>query len=168
MKDGVRIINLSRGDLVKDDDICKALISGKVASYVTDFPTEKLMDAENAVLIPHLGASTPESEDNCAVMAVKQIMDYLENGNIINSVNFPEVTMKRSGKYRYSVFAKNADATYFILKSVSACCNITAKSSSMNKNGEYTVFETDSEISRDTVNSIISSQDIIKFNSFIK
>lgn len=93
MKKGVKILNFSRDSLVNDDDMIEALASGKVRKYVTDFPTAKVAGVEGVIAIPHLGASTEESEDNCAVMAVKQLMDYLENGNIINSVNFPNCDM---------------------------------------------------------------------------
>ena len=89
MKDGVRILNFARGGLVNSADILAALESGKVAKYVTDFPDADMINKENIIAIPHLGASTPESEDNCAVMAADEIKDYLENGNIVNSVNFP-------------------------------------------------------------------------------
>lgn len=89
MKDGVVILNFSRDSLVNDDAIEKALQSGKVAKYVTDFPNARTANMDNVIAFPHLGASTAESEDNCAVMAVKQLMDYMENGNIKNSVNYP-------------------------------------------------------------------------------
>jgi len=91
MKDGVKILNFSRDALVNDTDMAAALESGKVAKYVTDFPNTASAAMKNTICIPHLGASTEESEDNCAVMAVKQVMDFLENGNITNSVNFPAV-----------------------------------------------------------------------------
>lgn len=93
MKDGVRVLNFSRDSLVNDDDMIEALESGKVNKYVTDFPTAKVAGVEGVIAIPHLGASTNESEDNCAVMAVKELMDYLENGNIKNSVNYPDCDM---------------------------------------------------------------------------
>ncbi|MGC7871851.1 phosphoglycerate dehydrogenase [Desulfosporosinus sp. SYSU MS00001] len=93
MKDGVKILNFSRDTLVNDDDMIEALNSGKVGKYVTDFPNPKVVGHEGVIAIPHLGASTNESEDNCAVMAVVQLMDYLENGNIKNSVNFPNCDM---------------------------------------------------------------------------
>lgn len=93
MKDGVRVLNFSRDSLVNDDNMIKALESGKVYKYVTDFPTAKIAGVKGVIAIPHLGASTNESEDNCAVMAVKQLMDYLENGNIKNSVNYPDCDM---------------------------------------------------------------------------
>ena len=107
MPDGVRLINLARGELVNDDDLLAALDSGKVARYVTDFPNNRLVAHEKVVAIPHLGASTPESEDNCAVMAAKEIADYLENGNIVNSVNMPTVAMPRSGAARLCVIHRN-------------------------------------------------------------
>ena len=110
MKDSVRIINLARGELVDDDAMVAALESGKVARYVTDFPTNKIVAAPSVVAIPHLGASTPESEDNCAVMAAKELRDFLENGNIKNSVNFPNVEMERSGVQRLCIVHRNIPA----------------------------------------------------------
>ena len=107
MKDGVRILNFARDGLVASDDMIAALESGKVACYVVDFPTDEMIGVENVVAIPHLGASTPESEDNCAVMAAKELIDYIENGNITNSVNLPNVSMAKSGKYRVCVIHKN-------------------------------------------------------------
>ena len=107
MKDGVRILNFSRAGLVNSDAIKTALESGKVAAYVTDFPTEDVLEVDGVIAIPHLGASTPESEDNCASMAANELVDYIENGNIVNSVNLPEVTMPRSGEHRICVIHKN-------------------------------------------------------------
>lgn len=93
MKDGVKILNFSRDALVIDDDMIEALKSGKVGRYVTDFPNPKVCGTEGVITIPHLGASTSESEDNCAIMAVRELMEYLENGNIKNSVNYPNCDM---------------------------------------------------------------------------
>ena len=107
MKDGVRILNFSRAALVDDAALIAALESGKVAVYVTDFPTDDVLGVDGIIAIPHLGASTPESEDNCASMAAKELIDYIENGNIVNSVNLPEVTMPRSGANRVCVIHKN-------------------------------------------------------------
>jgi D-3-phosphoglycerate dehydrogenase len=108
MKNEVRIINLSRGELVNDDDIIAALNNGEVSGYVTDFPNEKLIGVPGIISIPHLGASTPESENNCAVMAVLQTKDFLENGNIKNSVNFPSCDMGVSVvKHRLTIAHKN-------------------------------------------------------------
>ncbi|HHU05077.1 MAG TPA: 3-phosphoglycerate dehydrogenase [Clostridiales bacterium] len=109
MMDGVRIINLARGELVNDDDMLAAIESGKVARYVTDFPNAKTANAKGVIPIPHLGASTPESEDNCAIMAADEIREYIVNGNIINSVNFPSVSMERSGECRLVILRRNID-----------------------------------------------------------
>ncbi len=108
MRDGVRILNYSRDGLVNSDALLDALKSGKVAKYVTDFGNDKILGEENVIVIPHLGASTPESEDNCAVMACNQIKDYIENGNIVNSVNLPALSVERNGS-RVTVISK-ADA----------------------------------------------------------
>ncbi len=107
MKQGVRILNLARGELVDDDAMLAALESGKVARYVTDFPDNKIMSSKNVVAIPHLGASTPESEDNCAQMAAAELRDYLLYGNIRNSVNMPTVEMTPTTNDRVCVFHKN-------------------------------------------------------------
>ena len=109
MHDGVRIINIARGELVNDGDMAEALATGKVARYVTDFPNGNTVKMAGCVAIPHLGASTPESEDNCAVMAADQVSRYLLQGDIVNSVNLPNITMERSGMHRAVVIAK-ADA----------------------------------------------------------
>lgn len=107
MKDAVRIVNFARGDLVNTADLIAALGEGKVASYVTDFANDELLGVENVVAIPHLGASTPESEDNCASMAADELKDYLENGNITNSVNFPNCSMPREDGSRICILHKN-------------------------------------------------------------
>ena len=120
MKDGVRILNFARADLVNAEDLKEALASGKVAAYVTDFPTEEVLNVKGVVAIPHLGASTEESEDNCAVMAADELSDYIANGNIRNSVNFPAVTMPRTGDARICVLHKNIPA---MLSSITGVCS---------------------------------------------
>ena len=107
MKDGVKILNMARGGLVNEEDMLEALDSGKVAVYVTDFPTPKLAGHPHCIPIPHLGASTAESEENCAVNAAKEVMDYLEYGNIVNSVNLPRCEMEWNHNYRVSVIHVN-------------------------------------------------------------
>ena len=107
MKDGVHLLNFSRGELVDTAAVKTALESGKIAKYVTDFPTEELIGVKNAVLIPHLGASTPESEENCARMAACELRDYLEIGQIRNSVNFPEILLDGSDPNRLLVIHEN-------------------------------------------------------------
>lgn len=103
MKKGVRIMNFARGGLVNNEDLIKALKTGQVAKYVTDFPEEKLLNVENVLCVPHLGASTPEAEENCAVMAVNQLKTFLETGNITRSVNFPDCVLERTGNVRLTV-----------------------------------------------------------------
>ena len=110
MKNGVKIINLARAELVNATDLAAAMESGKVSAYVTDFPTEETVAIPGALTIPHLGASTEESEDNCAVMAAQQLNDFLVNGNIKNSVNFPNLEMPRSGAARVCTLHENIPA----------------------------------------------------------
>ena len=110
MKPGVRLINLARGEIVDDEAVLYALDTGKVSVYATDFPNNRLLTSPHVIAMPHLGASTPESECNCAVMAVDELRDYLENGNISNSVNFPSVSMERSGVMRLCVVHRNIPA----------------------------------------------------------
>ncbi|MGM9552077.1 MAG: phosphoglycerate dehydrogenase [Clostridia bacterium] len=119
-KEGVRILNLSRADLVDSAAIKEALLSGKVKKYLTDFPTEETVGVENIITLPHLGASTPEAEDNCAVMATIQLMDYIENGNIKNSVNFPNCQLPDNGKDRICVLNKNVPAAIATITGVIA------------------------------------------------
>ena len=119
MKAGARIINIARGELVNDADMEKALADGRIARYVTDFPNGNTVKMPGCVAIPHLGASTPESEDNCAVMAADQVSAYLLQGNIINSVNLPNISMERGGKFRAVVIAK-ADAEVKLKAAASA------------------------------------------------
>lgn len=107
MKDGVKILNFARGGLINNADMKAALESGKVACYVTDFPDDEVLNMKNVIAIPHLGASTEESEINCAVMAVEQLRDFLENGNIVNSVNFPTAEMERHSGARILIANKN-------------------------------------------------------------
>ncbi len=107
MKDGARLLNFARGELVDTSAVIEALGSGKLAKYVTDFPNDEVIGVEGVVAIPHLGASTPESEDNCAVMASRELIDYIENGNIVNSVNFPNVELNKTGDVMVCIMHKN-------------------------------------------------------------
>jgi D-3-phosphoglycerate dehydrogenase len=107
IKEGARLLNFARGELVDDTAVISALDTGRLGSYVTDFPTEEMLGRDEVIPIPHLGASTPEAEENCAVMAAAQLIDFLENGNIRNSVNFPECIMPRSGSRRLAVANRN-------------------------------------------------------------
>jgi mannitol-1-phosphate 5-dehydrogenase len=107
MKKGVKLINMARGGLVNDDDLKDAINQGIVSRYVTDFPEKEIVGYDNVISIPHLGASTPESSDNCAIMAVNEIIDYLENGNIENSVNYPDCQLNRASDYRITLANRN-------------------------------------------------------------
>ena len=148
MKDGVSIINFSRDLLVNDDDMRAALASGKVHRYVTDFPNEKVREMAGAIVVPHLGASTTESEDNCAVMAVGQLKDYAATGSIKNSVNFPELDAGSVGEgYRIAVLHKNVpnmigQFTALLGKKGINIVNMTNKSKG---NNAYTVIDTETD-----------------------
>lgn len=137
MKDGVRILNFARGGLVNNDDIKAALESGKVAAYVTDFPSDDVLGVDGVIAIPHLGASTPESEDNCAGMAAKELIDYIENGNIVNSVNLPEITMPRSGENRVCVIHKNIPNMLTAITGIFAGDNINIENLLNKSRGDY-------------------------------
>lgn len=137
MKDGVRILNFARGGLVNDEDIIAALEAGKVSRYVTDFPTNALAKTRNVVCTPHLGASTPESEDNCAVMAAQELRDYLENGNVVNSVNLPNVSMPRSGVCRVTIMHKNVHSVLASIIAIFAKLGINVENLVNKSRGEY-------------------------------
>ena len=137
MKLGVRFINLARGEIVDDDAMLAALDSGKVASYVTDFPNNRLVKAPHVVAMPHLGASTPESEQNCAIMAVDELQDYLENGNIRNSVNMPAASLERSGVMRMCLIHKNVPAMLASITTLLAKDNVNVENLSNKSKGDY-------------------------------
>ncbi len=140
MKDGVIILNFARDLLVDDDAMEAALASGKVKRYITDFPNDRTAGMEGVVAIPHLGASTEESEDNCAVMAVKQVMNYLENGNIINSVNFPACDMGICTKPgRITVLHRNIPNTISRFTTAVASYNLNISDMLNRSKGEYAV-----------------------------
>ncbi len=156
MKDSVRILNFARGELVNTDDIIKALSDGKVAAYATDFGNDALLDATGAVVLPHLGASTPESEDNCAVMAVNEISDFLENGNITHSVNFPAVCVPRSGRSRITIIHKNVPNVISKITTAVASENINIDNMVNKSRGEYayTMLDTDTDVSDEAISAI--------------
>ena len=135
MKDGVRILNFSRDGLVNSTAVLEALKSGKVAKYVTDFGTDDILGEENVICLPHLGASTPESEENCAVMACDQVKEYLENGNIVNSVNYPAISLPRNtNDTRFCVMHKNVPE---LLKKVLSELNGNIENMLSKSRGEY-------------------------------
>ncbi len=136
-KDGVVIINNARGELAVSEDIAEGVASGKIARYITDFPDETLLGKENILCVPHLGASTPEAEDNCAYMAGKQLVDYLENGNIANSVNYPSVSMPRTSKARVCIHHANVKEILSKILSVVASQSINVAHMQDCSKGEY-------------------------------
>ena len=148
MKDGVVILNFARDVLVNSEDIVDALISGKVRRYVTDFPTPEVAGVKNAIVIPHLGASTEESEDNCAKMAVKELKDFLENGNIKNSVNFPACDMGIRDKTRITILHQNIPNMIGQFTALLAKDNINIDDMTNKSRGSYayTMIDVDSEV----------------------
>lgn len=143
MKKNVRILNFARGELVDDKAIIDALASGGMAAYVTDFPTDALIGVDGVIALPHLGASTPESEDNCAIMACKELMDYIENGNITNSVNLPNVSMAMAGDAKVCIIHKNVEGLINKISAVTAEAkvNIENMESKSKKDIAYTVLD---------------------------
>lgn len=137
MKRGVRVINLARGEIVDDEAILAALDTGKVAVYVTDFPNNRLLTAPHVIAMPHLGASTPESEQNCAAMAVDELTDYLENGNIRRSVNLPDMVMDRSGVERLCILHKNVPGMLANITSLFGRDGVNVENLSNKSRGEY-------------------------------
>ncbi len=164
MKNGVRILNFSRGELVDDTDIRAALDERKVAVYITDFPTDEQIEHKGIIALPHLGASTPESEDNCAKMAALQIMDFLENGNIKNSVNLPDASMAKSGDVRLCIIHKNAPAMLAKISTALSDNNLNIENmiNKSRKDYAYSMFDIIGEISDDIMVKINGIEGIIK------
>ena len=164
MKGQVRVLNLARGELVNDEDMIAALESGRVARYVTDFPNARIAGVKNVIALPHLGASTPESEANCAVMAVRQLQDYLLNGNIKNSVNLPTLVQEWSGISRLCVIHRNtpgiiAQITGVLSKDGVNVENMTNKSK---KDYAYTVVDVGSRVSDSVANEIRAIDGVLR------
>ena len=165
MKDGVRILNFARGGLVDSADLLAALESGKAAAYATDFPDDSMIGVEGIVTIPHLGASTPESEDNCAMMAVDQMKDYLENGNILNSVNMPSISMAREpGTRRICIIHKNVPNTIALFAATCGDAGINIENMQSKSRGEYayTILDVSGELSPAAVDTLRALEPIVK------
>lgn len=164
MKDGVRVVNLARGELVDDAAMMAALERGKVARYVTDFPNNTITLAPNVVPIPHLGASTPESEDNCAVMAAQQLRDFLENGNIKNSVNFPNVEMERSGVQRLCIIHRNIPAMLANITAQLSGDGVNVENMTNKSRGDfaYTLVDVGSQVEESVIDDIRAIDGIIR------
>ena len=165
MKDGVRILNFARGALVDTDALLEALGQGKVAAYATDFPADAMLGVEGVVALPHLGASTPESEDNCAVMAVDQMKDYLENGNILNAVNLPSISMAREpGTRRICVIHRNVPNTIAMFAATCGDAGINIENMQSKSRGEYayTILDVSGELSPAAVEALRGLEPIVK------
>lgn len=163
MKDGVRILNFARGGLVDDAAMLKALDSGKAYAYVTDFPDASLLGRDDVIAIPHLGASTPESEENCAIMAANQMDDFLRNGNIINSVNFPACSMPMSGNIRLTVSNKNVPKMVGQITTALADAGINIEDMMNRHRGEiaYNIIDVDKEPGNDILESLKAIDGVI-------
>ena len=164
MKNGVRFINMARGEIVDDEAMLSALDTGKVAAYITDFPTNKLVRAPHVVAMPHLGASTPESEQNCAVMAVRELKDYLENGNIRNSVNFPQVMMERTGVMRMCIIHKNVPAMLANITTLLSKDGVNVENLSNKSKGDYayTMVDLGNQVGEDVVEDVKNLANVIR------
>lgn len=164
MKNTVRIMNFARGALANSDDVIEALEDGRMAAYVTDFPDAKLIGVDGVIAIPHLGASTPESEENCAVMGASELIDYLENGNIKNSVNMPTVAMAKSGSVRVTVIHKNQpNMIAFITDTISKDGVNIASFEDKNRGAiAYSIIDCDTDVSTSVVSDIEKIDGVIK------
>ncbi|WP_068674154.1 phosphoglycerate dehydrogenase [Oceanobacillus sp. Castelsardo] len=159
MKDGVHILNFSRGELVNEVDMAVALESGKVGKYITDFPNETVLKMNNVISIPHLGASTGESEENCAVMAAHQVKDFLETGNIVNSVNFPNATLPYTGRRRVAAFHHNVKNMVGRITSVISEHDLNIADMVNRSRGDYayTMIDIDEEVNGDIIPSLLEA-----------
>ncbi|MDQ0246136.1 D-3-phosphoglycerate dehydrogenase [Bacillus fengqiuensis] len=153
MKPGVHILNFSRGELVNEIDMAVALEDGKVGKYITDFPNENVLKMKNTIPIPHLGASTQESEENCAIMAARQVKDFLETGNIKNSVNFPNASLPYTGKRRVAAFHQNVPNMVGQITQALSNYNLNIADMVNRSRGEYayTLIDIDNEVNGDIV-----------------
>lgn len=170
MKDGVKIVNFARGGLVNDDDMKEALDSRKVGFYVTDFPTNKLAKHPYVAAIPHLGASTEESEINCAVKACQEVMDFLENGNITNSVNLPNASMEFTTPYRIGVIHKNVPQMISQITNALADDNANIENllNKSKKDMAYTMLDCDVEPSPKSIEAMKAIDGVIRVLTFKK
>ena len=167
MKRGVRVINLARGEIVDDEAMLTALDTGMVAAYITDFPNNRLLTAPHVIAMPHLGASTPESEQNCAAMAVDTLRDYLESGNIRSSVNLPEMTMDRSGVQRLCVLHKNVPGMLANITSLFGRDGVNVENLSNKSRGDYayTMVDLGSKVGDNVIEDVRRTANVIRVRS---
>lgn len=165
MKDGVVIVNCARGELVQNADIIAAVKDGKVHKYFTDFPSEPLLNVDGIIACPHLGASTPEAEDNCAVMVATELKDYFENGNIKNSVNYPAVFAARKN-HRITVLAEDNPAVSSLIADFAD--KNDGKVTCSGKNGNlYAIIDSDKEFSSDSVAKLAAAREVYRVREII-
>ena len=164
MKQGVRVINESRAEVVDDDAMLEALASGKVGKYITDFPNKKLIGVENVICMPHLGACTPESEERSSVMAAHEMYDYLVNGNIKNSVNFPDATLERMGTSRLCIlhFNKPTMLNQFLQIACSTGLNVENMINKAYKDYAYAMIDLNGELDEEQIEALRSIPDVIR------
>ena len=164
MKKGARVINLARGGLVIEADVIEALCSGKLSSYVTDFPSPKLLACPNVIVFPHLGASTPEAEDNCAIMAAQQLMDYLESAVVRNSVNLPRCRLERRAPFRLSAMNRNIPNMVGQITTIMAEEKINIMDLINHHRGEYAynIIDTEQQIPEKALEKIRNVEGIIR------
>ncbi|MEE9494078.1 MAG: phosphoglycerate dehydrogenase [Gammaproteobacteria bacterium] len=163
MKDGVVIMNFARNGIIDDAAMIDALDDGKVHAYVTDFPSNQLQGNQHIITLPHLGASTKEAEDNCAVMVAEQVKDFLENGNIRNSVNFPKVYMKRNGDKRISVTNRNIPNMLGQISTIlaDAGLNIIDMINKSRNDLAYTLVDVDGEVAQNTIDKMSAIEGVL-------
>ena len=164
MKNGVRIINYARGEVVNEDAMIKGLNDGKVARYVADFPTKRLIETKNTVLTPHLGGTTFESESNCARMAAKEMDDYLTNGNIRNSVNLPDVQLERSGASRICIIHRNLPGMLANMMPLFARDGINIENMTNKSRGSYaySVFDVNTDVPEKAIQELNDLDGVIR------
>jgi D-3-phosphoglycerate dehydrogenase len=170
MKKGARIINLARGALVNEADIIQALSSDKLAAYVTDFPSAEMLACKKAICIPHLGASTPEAEDNCAIMAVKQLMGFLESGAIRNSVNYPLCRLDQNAPFRLLVSNRNIPNMVGQITTILAGANINITDLINHHKGDfaYNIIDTEQKIPDPALEQLKQIEGIIRVRAIEK
>ena len=164
MKNGVRLLNFARGELVDTESLKFAIGSGTIKTYITDFPNEEVLQMKNTVCIPHLGASSEESEDNCAVMASKELVNFLENGNIVNSVNLPNCELPATGLPRVTIIHKNVPSMIAAFTTIfgDAGINIENIINKSKKDIAYTMIETSEAPSAELIAKIEATEDVVK------
>ena len=164
MKRGIRVINLARGEIVQDDAMIPALETGRVAAYITDFPNNRLLAAPHVVAMPHLGASTPESEQNCAVMAADELKDYLETGSVRNSVNLPAVSMTPSGVMRLCILHKNVPGMLANITTLFGRDGVNVENLSNKSKGDwaYTMVDLAAHIGDDVLQDVRAMEHVVR------